>query len=196
MRGDAILLVVMAVLPPGQALLADATRLKAPFPPTSSAPARRRQQPMTMMAPRFASREDMFVMIYADTYAVLYAQGTRTGFLRTVRTRGIGQLAAVDEQPAALPVCNQVPHAAVGTQCRLKSRAHDNNLRTVAPQAMMKQLNKDGAGEWSTPLPPREKSPERETTPEQIRADAKCVFAVHPNPNPNPNPNPKPEPNP
>ena len=93
MRGDAILLVVMAVLPPGQALLADATRLKAPFPPTSSAPARRRQQPITMMAPRFASREDMFVMIYADTYAVLYAQGTRTGILRTVRTRGIGQLA-------------------------------------------------------------------------------------------------------
>lgn len=104
MRSDAILLVVMAVLPPGQALLADATRLKAPFPPTSAAPARRRQQPMTMMAPRFASREDMF--------------------------------------------------------------------------AMMKQLNKDGAGEWSTPLAPREKSPERETTPEQIKADAKCVFAV------------------
>merc|ERR1740124_318279 len=44
--------------------------------------------------------------------------------------------------------------------------------------AMMKQLNKDGAGEWSTPLAPREKSPERETTPEQIKADAKCVFAV------------------
>ena len=94
MPGDAnILLLVMAVLPPGQGLLGDATRLKAPFPPTSSAPARRRQQPMTMMAPRFASREDMFVMIYADTYAVLYAQGTRTGILRTVRTRGIGQLA-------------------------------------------------------------------------------------------------------
>ena len=60
----------------------------------------------------------------------------------------------------------------------------------------MKQLNKDGAGEWSTPLAPREKSPERETTPEQIKADAKCVFAVHPNPNPNPNPNPKPKPKP
>ena len=60
----------------------------------------------------------------------------------------------------------------------------------------MKQLNKDGAGEWSTPLPPREKSPERETTPEQIRADAECVFAVHPNPNPNPNPIPGPSPNP
>ena len=41
--------------------------------PASAAPARRRQQPMTMMAApsgRFTSREDMFVMIYADTYAV------------------------------------------------------------------------------------------------------------------------------
>merc|ERR1719247_2468869 len=44
--------------------------------------------------------------------------------------------------------------------------------------AMMKQLKKDGAGGWSVPEPPREKSPERETTPEQIRADAECVFAV------------------
>jgi len=117
MRGVAILLVVMAVLPPGQALLADAARLRARCPPMSAAPARRRQQPVTMMAAekrlrdlmttsrkRFASRDDMF--------------------------------------------------------------------------AMMKQLNKDSAGEWSTPLPPREKSPERETTPEQIRADAECVFAV------------------
>lgn len=47
---------------------------------------------------------------------------------------------------------------------------------------MMKQLTKDDAGGWSTPVPPREKSPERETTPvttpEQIRADAECVFAV------------------
>ena len=48
----------------------------------------------------------------------------------------------------------------------------------------MKQLNKDGAGEWSTPLPPREKSPERETTPEQIRADAECVFAAAPHRHP------------
>ena len=68
------MLLVMAVLPPGQALLANAARLKALLQPASAAPARRRQQPMTMMAApsgRFTSREDMFVMIYADTYAVL-----------------------------------------------------------------------------------------------------------------------------
>ena len=67
------MLLAMAVLPPGQALLANAARLKALLQPASTAPARRRQQPMTMMAApsgRFASREDMFVMIYADTYAV------------------------------------------------------------------------------------------------------------------------------
>ena len=50
-------------------------------------------------------------------------------------------------------------------------------------QAMMKQLTKDDAGGWSTPVPPREKSPERETTPvttpEQIRADAECVLVAH-----------------
>ena len=66
------MLLVVAVLPPGQALLANAARLKALLPP-AAAPARRRQQPMTMMAAPsgcFASREDMFVMIYADTYAV------------------------------------------------------------------------------------------------------------------------------
>ena len=77
------MLLVMAVLPPGQALLANAARLKALLQPASTAPARRRQQPMTMMAApsgRFASREDMFVMIYADTYAV--PQPCRTYRLR------------------------------------------------------------------------------------------------------------------
>ena len=67
------MLLVMAVLPPGQALLANTARLKALLQPASAAPARRRQQQMTMMAApsgRFTSREDMFVMIYADTYAV------------------------------------------------------------------------------------------------------------------------------
>ena len=70
MRGDGILFVViLAVLPPGQALLAGAAaRLAAPFAPTSAASAHCRQQPMTMMAtekprPRFASREDMFARI-------------------------------------------------------------------------------------------------------------------------------------
>ena len=57
-------------------------------------------------------------------------------------------------------------------------------------QAMMKQLKKDGAGGWSMPEPPREKSPERETTPEQIRADAECALALRSAPNPNPNPKP------
>ena len=69
MRGDALFVVILAVLRPGQALLADAAaRLAAPFAPTSAASAHCRQQPMTMMAtekprPRFASREDMFARI-------------------------------------------------------------------------------------------------------------------------------------
>jgi Ca2+-binding EF-hand superfamily protein len=48
--------------------------------------------------------------------------------------------------------------------------------------AMMKQLSKDDAGEWSTSPPPpptqTQSAPAPEASPAQIRADAECVFAV------------------
>ena len=84
-----------------------------------------------------------------------YVQATLTSLLSGVRARNTGQLGQ-------------------------RRTSEPGPLYTYrGTQAMMKQLKKDGAGGWSMPVPPREKSPERETTPEQIRADAECALVAH-----------------